>query len=300
MNKRRNARYTGMGIILALFLLTTPGFCQGKGGGDSTDTKVRAVRVTLTDGSEIIGTIQRQMQDSIQFRTVSGVSMAIPQRNVAEIDSLSGLVEGGRYRRVDPNRSRLFLSPTARPLRAGEGYVSDIMLFFPYLSVGVADFLSLGGGMTLFPGATAQLYYLAPKISIPVGGESVHLGAGVLYSNVTAGDFDGLGMAYGMVTAGSPFASVTLGVGKGFVAGGFAETYTIMLGGEAQISNSVALLTENWIPTGSDVQVISFGVRFFGEHLSADLGFFRIVTTGSGWDGFPFVPWLGFSYHFGN
>jgi hypothetical protein len=38
-----------------------------------------------------------------------------------------------------------------------------------------------------------------------------------------------------------------------------------------------------------------FGIRFFEEKLAADLGFIYI----SGAEGFPFLPWLGFTYNFG-
>jgi hypothetical protein len=72
----------------------------------------------------------------------------------------------------------------------------------------------------------------------------------------------------------------------------------LLAGGEAHLSNSVALITENWFPLGSDVQLLSFGLRFFGDHLSADLGFWYPLTR-EGTEGFPFLPWLGFCYNFG-
>jgi hypothetical protein len=64
------------------------------------------------------------------------------------------------------------------------------------------------------------------------------------------------------------------------------------------VSNSVALVSENWIPVGSDVQILSFGFRFFGEHLAADLAYFYPVTKTES-EGFPFLPWSGFTYNFG-
>ena len=49
------------------------------------------------------------------------------------------------------------------------------------------------------------------------------------------------------------------------------------------------------------VLILSFGIRFFGERLSADLGFFYPMSEGEGIsEGFPFIPWLGFAYNFGN
>ncbi len=284
-------------LTLAVFLLA-PGV-RAMSGGDSTQASAGAVKVTLRDGSVLIGIVAAQAADSIEFQTVSGISIKIAKKDIKSTDRLRGKFQDGLYRRTDPDRSRLFLSPTARPLKGGEATISDIMIFFPYIAVGLCDYVSVGGGMTLFPGAPSQIFYFAPKISIPVYGDDVHVGAGVLYSNFTSGDFEGLGMAYGMVTAGSPYASFTVGVGKGFVAGSFAESATLMLGGEAQISNSVAVITENWFPTGSDAQFLSLGLRFFGEHLSADFGLIQVLYRGSSSEGIPVIPWIGFSYHFG-
>jgi hypothetical protein len=60
-------------------------------------------------------------------------------------------------------------------------------------------------------------------------------------------------------------------------------------------------MSENYVPFGSDVVVLSFGIRFFGDNLSADLGFFYPMENGEGInEGFPLIPWLAFAYSFGN
>jgi hypothetical protein len=93
---------------------------------------------------------------------------------------------------------------------------------------------------------------------------------------------------------------VTLGLGYGYSEGEFASKPVVLLGGETQLSNSFKLITENWFPIGSDVVLLSLGVRFFGDNLSADLGFFYPMENGQGIsEGFPFIPWLGFAYNFG-
>lgn len=57
-----------------------------------------------------------------------------------------------------------------------------------------------------------------------------------------------------------------------------------MLGGELRISNSIKF-------------ILSLGIRFFSENLAADLGF--VLPAGSRIKGFPFIPWVGFTYNFG-
>jgi hypothetical protein len=160
------------------------------------------------------------------------------------------------------------------------------------IAVGATDFLTVAAGMTLFPGATEQILYFAPKARI-LHTESLDLGGGVLYIRVTGHT---AGIAYGVTTIGSQKASLTGGLGWGFIDGDFASTPSLVLGGELQLSNSSKLITENWFPAHSDVAIISFGIRFFGENIAGDFGLLR--TTAATGSGFPFLPWVGFAYNF--
>ena len=228
--------------------------------------------------------------------------MEISRDKIKGIEQLRGEFVRGEYRRIDPNRSRLIFGPTARPVKAGQGYFSAYEIFFPFLAFGIADILTIAGGISLVPGAKDQLFYIAPKVTIPIPSETVNFAAGVLYLNLTGGTEDntGGGIVYGVGTFGSQYASLTAGLGYGFAQGDFSEQPVIMIGGEAQVSNSIALLTENYIAPGSESTsgLLSFGIRFFGDKLAADLAFFYPLTE-SGTSGFPFLPWLGFTYNFG-
>ena len=253
-------------------------------------------RLVLADGSELIGTIVSEDSTSIAFRTVGNISMTIPRNQVKSRVRLSGEIIGGEFVRNDPNHTRLLFSPTARSLKAGQGYFSASEIFFPLLAVGVADFMTLAGGISLFPGADAQLFYLAPKIT-PLQLDNLSLAGGVLYMGITSGETEGFGIIYGVTTYGTQKASVTGGLGWGFYGDETADRPIIMIGGELRASNSVKLITENWFPPGSDVALISLGIRFFGDNLAADFGFW--FPAGSEISGFPFLPWLGFAYNFG-
>ena len=85
-------------------------------------------------------------------------------------------------------------------------------------------------------------------------------------------------------------------MGWGYIGEDTAENAILLLGGETQMSNSVKLLTENWIPLDADIANLSFAIRFFGEKLAADLGF--ISPVGSDMEGFPFIPMVNFVYNF--
>jgi len=281
--------------LLLLLSLCTFALLQTTRAQQDTSSVKKPQRLILKDGSEVIGIILAEDSLQLEFKTLSGVSMVIKRDQVRESERLSGEIVDGRYKRYDPNRTRLFFAPTGRALKQGEGYFSAYQIFFPFVAVGMTDFLTLAGGISLIPGADEQIYYFAPKVT-PVHLEKVDLSAGMLYINATGSDFSGLGILYGVGTYGTQDAALTAGLGWGFAQGELANEPIVLLGGELRISNSVKLVTENWLPPRTEDLFYSFGVRFFGESLSADLGFIGTTRT---FTGFPFIPWVGFSYNFG-
>jgi len=279
-----------------LFLLVVPATLRAA-ASDSTN---QVHRITLKDGSAFVGIITSSTPDSLGIRMGSGITITLPREAISNIERLRGTIEAGEYRRVDPNGSRLLFGPTARPLRSGEGYFAAYEIFFTYAAVGIADVLSLGGGLTIVPGAPDQIFYLAPKLAFTTRDEMISAGVGALYMTTFSGESDALGMVYGIGTYGTPRAGLTLGLGYGHSEGEFASNPVVLVGGEVQVSNSFKLITENWFPVGSDVSILSFGFRFFGDNIAADLGFFYPMENGEGIsEGFPFLPWLGFAYNFG-
>lgn len=257
--------------------------------GQTDSTQI--YRVTLNDGSELNGIILNQNEEHINFKTLSGTVMDISRNQIKEIKKLKGEIVEGKFMTEDPNQTRLLFAPTGKSLNAGEGYFSAYEIFFPFLAVGVTDFLTLSGGMSLFPGAKEQIIYIAPKIRF-LHLKNFDLSGGILYSHISEESF---GIAYGVATYGTQRAGITLGLGWGYTNKDFADKPVVMVGAEFQLSNSVKLLTENWIPPESDVAVISFGLRFFGEQLAAD---FALVTTTKASGNWPFLPWIGFAYNF--
>ena len=148
----------------------------------------------------------------------------------------------------------------------------------------------------MIPGAESQIFYIAPKIT-PFHLKNIDLSAGVLYVNVTSGSASGVGIVYGIGTYGTSDGAVTAGLGWGFAEGELSNKPILLVGGEYRVARNIKFITENWIPPGTDLIVFSFGIRFFGESLAADLGFIRPSKFGS--SGFPFIPWVGFAYNFG-
>jgi len=175
-------------------------------------------------------------------------------------------------------------------------YISLYQLFLPFVAVGVADVVTLAGGISLLPGAEEQLIYFAPKITV-LNQEYASLATGLIHFTVTGGGEEGVGIYYGVATFGNPDAALTCGLGWGYAGDETADNPVIMFGGELRLSNSVKLVSENWLIPGSDVVPISFGFRFFGENLATDIGFINLAGADMG--GWPFIPWVNFVYNFG-
>ena len=248
-------------------------------------------RLTLQDGSEVMGYIIEERDSLIVFRTISGIRMEIDTSLVNENEFIEGEISDGEFIRYDPNRTRLLFGPTARTLKQGNGYFSTYEIFFPSIAYGVTDFITLSGGVSLVPGVSEQAIYLGTKARF-IELEVVTLGGGFIYAHVEDSDF---ATAYGVATIGSQRAALTVGLGWGFIDWEFSGTPALMIGGEVQLSNSIKLVTENWLPPDTDFAIISLGIRFFGDNLAADIGLVTYTDVG---DGFPFLPWLGFVYNF--
>lgn len=255
------------------------------------------VRLTLTDGTTVIGIIEREDEEEIVIRTNSGAVMTIP---AAQLESREELA-GRRFFRADPNQTRLFFAPTARALNSGSGYVSFYEILVPFVAVGAGPRVTLAGGVTINPGP-GRIFYAAPKVTV-YQRPAMSFAVGALGVAV-AGEGDGgtAGLLFGVGTLGPSHASITAGVAFGFVEGRFGENPALMLGGEYQLSNNVKLLTENYLFVG-EVEaglLVSGGLRFFGDQLAADIGLVTLTALVDDLAGFPFVPWLGFTYNFGN
>lgn len=223
--------------------------------------------------------------------SILALALAALGANAARAQAPEG---GGASRPDDPNVSRLFFAPTGRTVPAGSGYFADYYIFFPLLSYGVTDRVTVAGGASLIPGATEQLLYFTGKVGV-VRAPRVNVAVGGLYARVT-GETGYAGIAYGVGTFGSEDYAFTVGAGYPFANGNRAQDPVWMLGGEARVGGGTKLLLEAWkAPRAEDVPFI-FGLRFFGRKVAVDFGFVNVL--GSNTQGFPFLPWVDFAVKF--
>jgi len=263
--------------------------------------------LTLNDGSVLVGKITDIGSSKVTFKSEVGeVVIDIDKiRDIEEVADTS--FKDGKYWFPNPNRTRLYFASTGRMLKGGEGYLSDIYIFFPGFAFGLTDNITIGGGMSIFPGAdlNEQLFYLTPKIGLKAN-KFADLAVGALIvripNYVEDDGFSGLeddsytiGVLDIIGTFGSADRSFTAGLGYGIADGKMADKPAVILGGEYRLARRLSFVTENWILPEINVPIISYGVRFFGETLSADLAFFNVIDEDAV---FPGIPYIDFVWNF--
>jgi hypothetical protein len=247
--------------------------------------------LVLRDGSRLFGSIERETETDIVFRTQSGATVTARRIDVVSLRRVKGRIEEGEFLRTDLHRSRLFFAPTGRSLDKGQVSVGVFEFLAPFVQVGVTDRFSIGGGTPLVFGIDEDYrpFWLTPKFQV-VRAERVQAAVGVLQVLTTGGD--SAGIAYGVSTFGNSDNALTVGGGMAYADDG--ERGGIgMIGGEGRVRNNLKLITENYIWKGGD-GILSGGVRFIGERLSADLGLAFPIGAG---DFFAF-PVVSFVYVF--
>ncbi len=279
-------------LLLALtgVVPSAAGAQQPRPGIPPADSAI-VVLVRLTDGSELVGRVLAVDDTSLVLLTAAGARVVVPRSAVASWRPGSGRATAGGYRVADPNTTRLFFGATGRTLEQGSGYFADYYLFFPFVAYGFHDRFMASGGISLVPGASNQLFYIAPKVGV-VRGPTLNVAVGGAYATVPGEDDASVGAAYTVVTLGPVDRSLTILGGYPFSTEDVAPGPALMVGGETRIGGGTKLLAEVWkLPDVHEVPAL-FGVRWFGERIAVDFGFVYVVGVDS--EGWPFIPWVDF------
>jgi hypothetical protein len=281
-------------VALTAALLIAPGpgvWAQDPPAVTTSGTPVTLQELVLRDGSRLYGSVERETETEVVFRTRSGTLVTVPRPDVMSLRTVTGSIVQGEFQRADPNTSRLIFGPTGRALDKGQVYLGVYEFMMPFIQVGVTDRFSIGGGTPLLFGVDdwERPFWITPKLQV-FKGDRAAFSVGALHAFDTDGE--GGGIAYGVGTFGSDIGSVTVG-GGGAYSGSGGEGVVMMVGAERRLRRNVRFITENYLWTGGD-GVASAGFRFFGERLSADLA----LAMPIGIDDFFLFPVVNFVYVF--
>ena len=261
---------------------------------DSTHAQI----LELRDGSTLLGRIEDVTADSVRFRT-SFALVGLDRGIIRDVKLVRRPSTGpsGELWPADPNATRLFFGPTGRTLEAGDGYFADTYLLFVNYFQGVTDRVTLGAGTSILPTEDFigdNVMYLMPKVGV-VKSDLFNVSIGGLVAAVPEGE-GVAGIGYAVGTAGTADASVTGGLGYGFVDGEMADRPLVMLGAVRRLSRRAAFVTENYMIPGMDGVLVSYGFRFFGERMAFDAAFWNVFGSG---DSIPFlgIPYVAFTIH---
>ncbi len=158
------------------------------------------------------------------------------------------------------------------------------------VAFGIFDYITISGGISLFPGGTNQILYFAPKIT-PFQNDRFAVSIGDFYVKIQGNNRNSdINIVYSVGTVSFSKGAITIGTGYETKS----ENPILLLGGELRISRYAKLITENWFLGGSDLKFASLGIRFLSEHLAADFAF--VTPVGS--NNITLIPWVGFTYNF--
>jgi len=232
--------------------------------------------LVLKDGSRVYGTVEREDDQEVVFKSHAGATMTARRSDIVSLRRVKGRIEAGQFLRTDMHRSRLFFAPTGRALEKGQVSVGVFQFIAPFVQVGITDRFSIGGGTPLFFGVDdfERPFWVTPKMQV-YNAPNTQASVGVLHVFGIEGESAGIG--YGVTTFGTSDNALTVGAGIAYA--GDEKGGLFMVGGERRVRQNLKLISENYI-TKSGNGIVSGGVRFIGDRLSADLALAAPVGLG--------------------
>ncbi len=256
------------------------------------------VVLVLKDGQKLKGRLVSQDASGVTIES-SGARMLVPAGSIQVLALPGSEAAEGAWPR-DPNRTRYLYSPTGFMLRQGEGYLSQTELILTTVGFGLTDWLTLQAG-TILPWLIYEPSTLPFSVALKAGGspsDHLHLALGFQAFAAPGLATGAAGLVFGTVTLGTENLNLGVSAGPAFAIGsGTSELgkVVVSVSGNWRVARPIALVSENWFVQveGTTEWLGSAAVRFIGDRLGVDAGF--LFTSGSS---FP-VPWLDFTWHFG-
>lgn len=203
--------------------------------------------VETIGGTQFSGTLRASTDLTLTFETKELGLVTVQRATVRQLMSQTPEQARRGFDYVG-NGTRMFITPTARNLHQGEGYVQALNVFLLGVNYGLTDNVSVGLLVPVIPFLGVPALAITPKVSVPVN-DKLHLGVGVLYGFATGigGGSGSAGIGYGLATYGSADTNVTFGLGYGFSSGGIGSSPVGVIGANVRLSRLFSLVNETYI-----------------------------------------------------
>ena len=249
------------------------------------------VIVTMKNGEQFQGQILSKTDGTILLKTENGELKLIANK----IRSIETVKYKGKYDFANPHATRYFFGPSGIAIEKGKGYYQNILVTTNFVNYGITDNISVGGGFEFLSTITGNpIWFFTPKVGFEVG-KNMHAGGGIMLIGLANQGTASLG--YGVFTYGGSESNVSVGLGYGFASGEVSSYPAIMISGTHRVSNSVALLSENYlIPNSFNTFYFGIqGVRLLSKNNAFDIGAIIIPEIGRF---IPALPFVGYARAF--
>ena len=231
------------------------------------------VVIKMKNSDEYKGAISKRDGETIVLKTVNGEIHLITS-NVISIENYDYV---GKFQFANSHDTRYFFGPSGIPIKKGKGYYQNILVTTNFVNYGVTKNISIGGGLEFISTVNGNpIWCLTPKIGFEIS-ENIHAGGGLLMLGTRDGS---AAVGYGVFTLGQSETNLSLGLGYGIYDGKLSDYPAIMISGTHRISNSIALLSENYVLPNSFYFGIQ-GIRLLSKKTSFDIGAMTLPLLGA-------------------
>jgi hypothetical protein len=286
-------------VSIALILFTLDNrFAYAQQEPIDTQTYV----LLLNDGGEIMGRILSQDEWAYRVETLLQGIILVPRYTVKEkiVASKRDLVETA-YVSPNPHPTRYFYSPTAVPLKKGEGYIQTIYFASAQIQYGFTDHFSAGIATTAIGAPILVSMKYGGKVS-----DKLSLAAGLQAGHMSwASPNLMLGVGFGTATLGNNENSVSFSGGNGLLRDRYTkyeynlnpndpgygrakdtteikQSGMFSVSGIVRISKKASLIGEFWYISSEGAFFGGPGMRFYpGRKICWDFIMSAVIAPGS-------------------
>jgi hypothetical protein len=257
---------------------------------------IRTIAITLNDGSYYKGTIIRDDSLQIQLLLPNGANITASKSTIREIKYQ---ITKKSIEFADPSDHRLVITPTARTLKKGKGFVSNSQIFVLSAGYGFIDEIMLTAGITVIPGTINQTYFIVPKARV-FSKNNFDVSLGGFYLNTitqNSSPSEGIKSLFLISTYTGSRGSLSIGVGLFNDNNKWGEKPLITISAEYFMFEKTKAILETWSVYGYDGVLFFMGFRSIGEKISSDFGLISAMPQYNN-RGIALLPWLNVAYSF--